>query len=459
MTEIDRLAQGEISSTELVEQHLQRIAAVDGEIRAFVTVTADLAREQAAAADAALAAGRTLGPLHGVPVALKDNIDTAGILTTSGSGHFLQNVPAADATAAARLRAAGAVLVGKLTMHELAYGATSQNEWTGPCRNPWDTSRIPGGSSGGSGAAIAADEAVLTLGTDTGGSIRIPGSLNGCIGLRATFGRVPVRGIFPIAVSFDTCGPLARHAIDVARCLDVISGYDPADPVSQLAPGGAPASAVAGIDAGVAGLRIAVPRGFFFAEADPEVAALVRAAAQQLAALGADVVEIADLEGVDRTHAAVSVIARSDALALHGERLVSAPEKFGSEVLRRLRTAETLTGADYAEAREFGRGWARQVDELFASGIDLVLTPTASIPAPRADDSGDVIETTRLMTHLTYAWSLAGVPAVSVPCGFTQAGLPVGVQIAARRWNDGVTLRAAHAYQQVTDWHLRRAIA
>ena len=463
MTEIDRLANGEVSSSALVEQYLERIDAVEGEIGAYVTVTADLARQQAAAADAALAAGRSLGPLHGLPVALKDNIDTAGILTTSGSGHFLDNVPTADATVAARLRAAGAVLLGKLTMHELAYGATSQNEWTGPCRNPWDTSRIPGGSSGGSGAAVAADEAALTLGTDTGGSVRLPGSLNGCVGLRPTFGRVPVRGIFPIAVSFDTCGPLARHALDVARAMDVIAGYDPLDPVSVAAPGapgapGAPAaSCAAGIDAGVAGLRVAVPRGFFWCDCDPEVEALVRAAAQQLAALGADVVEI-DLPRAEQTHAAVSLIARCDALALHRERVAGAPEKFGSEVLRRLLTANDISGADYAEAREFGRGWARQVDELFAGDIDLVLTPSALIPAPPAADAGDVIETTRLMTTLTYAWTLAGVPAASVPCGFTAAGLPVGVQLAARRWHDATVLRAAHAYQQVSDWHLRRAI-
>lgn len=452
MTEIDLLASGEVSATALVEACLQRIGEVESAVGAFVTVTAERARADAAAADAARAEGRLLGPLHGLPVGLKDNIDTAGILTTHGSGHFLQNVPAEDATVAARLKAAGAVLVGKLTMHELAYGATSQNEHTGVCRNPWDLDRIPGGSSGGSGAAVAADEVPVSLGTDTGGSVRIPGSLNGVVGLRPTAGRVPVRGVFPIAVSFDTCGPLARHAIDVARVLDVISGYDPADPVCINHPF---ESAAAGIDRGVEGLRVAVPCGFFFAECDPEVEALVRAAAHVLAQLGARVEEI-DLPGADTTHAAVSVIARSDAYALHRERLATRSELFGSEVLRRLRSAESIAGADYAEAREQGRHWQRQVDELFAGGIDLVLTPTASIPAPLAESAGDVIETTRLMTQLTYAWSLAGIPAVSVPCGFTKAGLPVGVQLGGRRWRDDLVLRAAHAYQQVTDWHERR---
>lgn len=452
MTAIDRLAAGEVTSAELVEASLLRIEQVDGEVGAFVTVTAELAREQAAAADAARSAGRLLGPLHGLPVGLKDNIDTAGIVTTAGAGFFLDRVPADDAEVTRRLRAAGAVLVGKLTMHELAYGATSQNEHTGPCRNPWDLSRIPGGSSGGSGAAVAADEVPVALGTDTGGSVRIPGALNGVVGLRTTFGRVSNRGIFPIAVSFDTCGPLARHAIDVARVLTAIAGYDADDPTSVDHP---TEDYAAGIAGGVAGLRIGVPRGFFFAEADPEVEAAVRTAAEQLARLGARVEEI-DLPGAERTHAVVGTITRSDAYALHRERLAAQPEQFGGEVLRRLRSAESITGADYAEAREAGRAWKRQVTRLF-EGIDIVLTPTASIPAPPAEAAGDMIETTRLMTRLTYAWTLAGVPAVSVPCGFTRAGLPIGVQLAGGAWQEALLLRAAHAYQSVTDWHERRA--
>jgi aspartyl-tRNA(Asn)/glutamyl-tRNA(Gln) amidotransferase subunit A len=453
MSEIDRLAAGEVTATELVEACLARVEQVEGRVGAFVTVTAERARADAAAADAARAEGRLLGPLHGLPIGLKDNIDTAGIRTTHGSGHFLHNVPAEDAPAARRLREAGAVLVGKLTMHEYAYGATSQNEHTGICRNPWDLTRIPGGSSGGSGAAVAADEVIASLGTDTGGSVRIPGSVNGVVGLRPTFGRVPTRGIFPIAVTFDTCGPLARHAIDCARILSVIGGYDPADPTSEQHPA---EDVAAGIDRGIDGLRVGVPRGFFFEECDPEVEALVRAGADQLAALGAKVEEI-DLPGAERTHEYVSTITRSDALALHRERVARQPELFGAEVLRRLRTAESLTGADYSEARDRGRAWQRQVANLFAGGIDIVLAPTACVPAPPADDSGDVIEATRLMTKLTYAWSLAQVPAVSVPVGFTRAGLPVGMQLAAARWQDATLLRAAHAYQQVTDWHERRA--
>ena len=452
MTAIDRLAAGEVTATELVEASLARIAQVEGEVGAFVTVTAALAREQAAAADAAYADGRSLGPLHGLPVGLKDNIDTAGIVTTAGAGFFLDRVPAEDAEVTRRLHAAGAVLVGKLTMHELAFGATSQNEHTGPCRNPWDLSRIPGGSSGGSGAAVAADEVPVSLGTDTGGSVRIPGSLNGVVGLRTTFGRVSNRGIYPIAVSFDTCGPLARHAIDVARVLTVLAGYDADDPNSVDHPA---EDYAAGIDGGIAGVRIGMPRGFFFSELDPEVEAAVRAAADQLARLGARVEEI-DLPGAENTHAIVATMVRTDALALHRERVAAHPEQFGGEVLRRLRSAESVTGADYAAARDAGRAWRRQVARLF-EGVDIVLTPAACIPAPPAEDSGDVIETTRLMTRLTYAWTLAGVPAVSVPCGFTRAGLPIGLQLAGGAWQEALLLRAAHAYQQVTDWHERRA--
>jgi len=454
MTEIDRLAAGEVSSTELVGACLARIAAVEGRVGAFVTITADVAREQAAAADAALAEGRLLGPLHGLPVAVKDNIATAGILTTNGGGHFLDNVPTADAPVVTRLREAGAVLLGKLTMHEYAYGGTSQNEHTGPCRNPWDLDCIPGGSSGGSGAAVAADEAVATLGTDTGGSVRIPASVNGVTGIRATFGRVPVRGIFPIAISLDTCGPLARHALDVARLLDALSGYDVEDPLCQEAPAGLGAPCTPGIDRGVDGLRIGIPRNFFWDDCDPEVEALVRAGAETLAELGATLVEV-EVPGAELGHGWVATIVRSEALALHRQRMAEAPEKFSSEVLRRLRTGESITGADYAEARQGGRVLRRTFARLF-EGVDLLLHPNNSIPAPLADDSGDIIETTRLLTQLTYASSIALVPSVSAPCGFTAKGLPVGMQLTGAAWRDDLVLRAAYAYQQVTDWHERR---
>ena len=455
MTDIDRLATGEVTSSALVEQCLARIEAVDGRVKAFVTVTPELAREQAAAADAARAEGRSLGVLHGLPVGLKDNIDTAGILTTNGSGHFLDRIPTQDATVWTRLRDAGAVLVGKLTMHEVAFGGTSQNEWTGPCRNPWDLNRIPGGSSGGSGAAVAADEVPVSLGTDTGGSVRIPGSVNGVTGIRPTFGRVPVRGVCALSASLDTCGPLARTALDVARLLDVISGYDPDDPISEQAPGGPLRSCAEGIDAGVAGLRIGVPTNFFWDECDPEVAALNRAAIQQLAALGADVVEI-EVPDAEKGHAWVVTVTRSEAMATHGARLAAAPEKFSSEVARRLRTAEGISGADYAEARQAGREFARSFAKLFDT-IDVLVHPNNSIPAPLAEDSGDIIHTTHLITRNTYASSIALVPSLSAPCGFTAAGLPVGMQLTSARWRDDLPLRAAHAYQQVTDWHLRRA--
>lgn len=450
MTVIDRLAAGEVTSTELVEACLRRIEEVDGEVGAFVTVTAEIAREQAAAADAARAAGRSIGPLHGVPYGLKDNIDTAGVRTTHGSSFFLDNVPGRDAEVTRRLREAGAVLVGKLTMHEFAYGATSQNEHTGPCRNPWDTTRIPGGSSGGSGAAVAADEVVISLGTDTGGSVRNPGALNGVVGLRTTFGRISSRGIFPIGPSFDTCGPMAWDAIDVARTLTVIAGYDPEDPVSVDIPA---EDYTVGIDGGVQRLRVGVPRGFFFAEADPEVAAAVHAAADQLARLGASVEEI-EIPGAEHMHAKTATIIRSEANALHRERIATHPELFGAEVLKRLRSADSISGADYAEAREAARAWRRQVKILF-EGIDVVLTPVTSIAAPSADVP-DMIEMTRLLTQLTYGWSLAQVPAISVPVGFTSTGLPIGMQLAAGAWQEARLLRASHAYQSATDWHTRR---
>ncbi len=282
-TLIDRLQSGAITATAAVEACLSRIDAVDGRVGAFVTVAREAALAAADAADRALAAGHEVGPLHGLPVGLKDNIDTAGLRTTAGSAFLLDNVPTEDAEVVLRLRVAGAIVVGKVTMHELAFGATSQNVHTGVCRNPWDLTRIPGGSSGGSGAAVAADEVPVTLGTDTGGSIRIPGAVNGVVGLRPTSGRVSSRGIFPVAPTFDTCAPLAWDAIDVARVLTAIAGYDPGDPVSVDVPSRDYAD---GIDAGVDGLRVGVVESPLLAGTDPGVATAVAAAADVLLRAG-----------------------------------------------------------------------------------------------------------------------------------------------------------------------------
>jgi aspartyl-tRNA(Asn)/glutamyl-tRNA(Gln) amidotransferase subunit A len=445
-----RIRSGEIGSLEATEAYLGRIERLDGRIGAYITVTAQLAREQADAADEALARGEPLGPLHGLPVALKDNIDTAGVRTTVGSAFFADRVPERDAGVARRLREAGAVLLGKVTMHEFAYGATNQNPHHGSCRTPWDLERIPGGSSGGSGAAVAAGLCAAALGTDTGGSVRIPAALNGVSALRPTNGRVSNRGVFPITWTFDTVGPLARAVVDLALVFSVLQGFDAEDPGSAYRPDD---DIFDRLDQGLDGLRIGVPASFFFEDVDDEVVSVVRAAADLMATCGAAVEEI-ELPGADRANQTTTRMIWAEAYSIHRGRLAAQPELFGEDVRRRLALGAGVSGADYAEDRQWARQWRRTVEHAF-EGVDLVLTPAAGTTAPLAAES-ETIETTRRLTRLTYAWSLAGLPALAVPCGFDAAGLPIGLQLAAPPFQEGTLLRAGAAYQRETDWHVRQ---
>jgi aspartyl-tRNA(Asn)/glutamyl-tRNA(Gln) amidotransferase subunit A len=446
-TGLAQIASGEVSSTDATRGYLARIERLDGLVGAFITVDAEGALEQARAADESFAAGSPLGPLHGAPFALKDNIDTAGLRTTAGSGFFADRVPKEDAEVTRRLRAAGGVVLGKVTLHEFAYGATNQNPHFGPCRNPWDLSRVPGGSSGGSGAAVAAGFCAVALGTDTGGSVRVPAALNGVSALRPTHGRVSNRGVFPITWSFDTVGPIAHSISDLAPVLDVLSGYDADDPHSIDAP---TSSCTNALEQGVEGLRIGVPRNFFFEDVDADIVALVRAAADVLADLGAELEEI-ELPGAETAVEIATMIIRSEAFAIHRERLAEQPELFGEDVRRRLLLGEAISAADYAARRQQGRLWRRTVDRAF-DRVDVILSPSTGTTAPPADS--EMIETTQRLVRLTYAWSLAGLPAASIPCGFSATGMPVGLQLAAARFREPVLCRAGAAYQTATDWHL-----
>ena len=446
---VNRLRSGELSSVELTEQCLERIERLDAELRVFVTVTADLARERARGADEALARGELLGPLHGLPVALKDNIDTAGIRTTAGAGFLADRVPREDAAVVERLDAAGAVLVGKVQLHELAYGGTTQNPHFGPCRNPWDPERIPGGSSGGSGAAVAAGMCAAALGTDTGGSVRIPAALNGVSGLRPTTGAISNRGLVWLTHSFDTIGPLARTVEDVAALYATLAGYDPEEPTSVPGSQGDP---LAELETGIEGMRIGLPASFYFDDADEPVVAAVRAAGDALAGLGASVVEV-ELPGSAEALEAGTRIIWAEALATHRDRLAAEPESFGEDVRRRLPSGEGVSGADYANAVQTGREWRRMLDGVFEE-VDAILSPVSGAVAPLAADC-ETIETTRKLTIRTYGWSLAGVPALAVPCGFSPEGMPIGMQLAAPAWREPTLFRIGAAYQRATDWHLR----
>jgi aspartyl-tRNA(Asn)/glutamyl-tRNA(Gln) amidotransferase subunit A len=442
----------ELSPVELVRSYLERIDELNASLNVYLTVTAEEALATAAAAEKAVIRGDALGILHGLPVALKDNCEVAGVRMTAGSKFLRDHVAAKDSEVASRLRRAGAIILGKLCMHEWAIGGTTRNPYYGPGRNPWDPTRIPGGSSGGSGAALAADLALATLGTDTGGSVRIPAALNGVCGLRPTSGRISNQGVVPVSWTFDTVGPMARRAEDVAHLLQALAGYDPNDPTSVDVE---VKDYLSGIHAGVKGLRVGLLGGHFLKEPRPEVSKMVLKAARVYEDLGAAVEEL-ELPGAEATIERTSEMLLSEAAAFHQARLEQSPDDFGQDVLARLRIGAGITGIEYALAREEQRRWQRQLEEIFGR-YQVLLAPTCGIPAPLIEES-EGVETTRLLTRFTYPFSLAQVPVMSIPCGFTENNLPVGMQLVGRHWQEALLLRVAWAYQQTTDWHLRRPV-
>lgn len=428
---------------EKVALQLARQARLNPELRALITPMPDEAR---AAVDAGPA-----GPLAGLTVAVKDNIDVAGVRSTAGSAFFADRIAEADATVTARLRRAGAVITGKANLHEFAFGGTTQNPHHGACRNPWNPEAIPGGSSGGSGAAAAAGMCDVALGTDTGGSTRIPAALNGLVGLRPTVGRVPNTGSVPVSALFDTIGPMGFDAAAVAAVFEAIAGHDPACEMSVDRP---VESWTAARARGLAGLRVGVPRNFFFDGAAPEVAAAVHGLAGVLGDLGCSVAPF-DLPGVEEVHAQMTAVLLCDAAAFHRDRLEQAPGRFGADVLERMMIGYRTSGPDHAAGLIAQRHWRRQIELLF-DGFDLVLTPTVGFGAPRIRDSAAMIEATRGLTRLTFPWSFAQVPALSLPCGFTAAGMPVGAQLVTRHFDEARLFAVADAVQAVTDHHRRR---
>lgn len=443
----DLLKRREISSVELTEAHLRRIDTHDVRLNSFITVTADHALAQARAADAELTRGVWRGPLHGIPIALKDLYDTAGIRTTAGSTFFADRIPDADARTVTLLYQAGAVLLGKLNMHEWALGVTNINPHYGPSRNPWDTSRITGGSSGGAAAALAAGLCMGALGSDTGGSIRIPASLCGIVGLKPTFGRVSLQGVIPLSWNLDHAGPMTRTVTDAALLLQVIAGYDPDDPASVALPVD---NLLATIDAGVTGWRIALATDTHFGEADPEVISAVRRAATVFEELGAHV-EAVDLSQGREAAQMNALMTTSDAAAFHRDRLRDHPHRFGADVLARMERGAQYTSTEYILARRFQCEWRRRLERLFEQ-FDLLLTPATPITAPIIDGL-DAIEAARQLTRCTAPFNLAGLPALAVPCGLSAAGLPVGLQIVAAPWNEARVLRAGRAFESATEWH------
>jgi aspartyl-tRNA(Asn)/glutamyl-tRNA(Gln) amidotransferase subunit A len=442
------------TSVALTRACIERIEKLDRDLVAFISRTLDGAEAAAKRADSELARGDDRGPLHGIPVALKDLYDAKGEVTTGGSQIFASNVAAEDSVVAARLRAGGAVLLGKTNLHEWAFGVTNQNPHFGNAKNPWDRSRIPGGSSGGSAIAVATGMCFLSPGSDTGGSIRIPAALCGIAGIKPTYGRVSLRGVVPLAWSLDHAGPLARTVRDLAIALQALAGHDPLDPGSADVPA---EDYLADIEKGVKGLRILIPTAHFFEDADPEVEAAVREATKVMASLGAHVAERA-LPHTDLLRDTQRTIISSESAAYHREHMKD-PAAFGPYVLDRMKQAWTVGAAELAAAHRT-RAQIRRAWTLVFRDVDLILAPTTPAPAlPREDErpAGERdAAAARLLTSYTSPFNLTGLPAISVPCGFTRAGLPVGLQLAAAPWRESLLLRAGHAYERATTWHQRR---
>ncbi len=446
-----------VSPVELTEAYLERIKQLNPRLNAYITVTAARAMADARRATEEIAAGHHRGPLHGVPIAFKDLFDTAGIRTAGGAKIFANRVPTTDATVARKLREAGSVLLAKLNTHELACGVTTNNPHFGPTRNPWNPAYIPGGSSGGSGAASAAGLAVATLGTDTGGSIRIPASLCGAVGLQPTYDRVSKAGILPLSWLCDHAGPLTRTVEDAALVLRAIAGYDPADFSTVPMPVDDYMAPLAG---GVHGLRVGVPRGYFYERVDDEVRAPVEAALDVLRRLCATIREVTRSSAATLQTAGGTILL-AEVKDIYAERFRERPEAFGADVAAYLsqEAGDAVTMAGALRECHPGIEEARRVLEE----ADVLVTPTTPIPAQPIGQ--EVVTYGRITEPLlgalircTAPFNRTQLPALSVPCGLTAAGLPLGLQIVGRPFDEVTVLRVGHAYEQATQWHTRRPV-
>ena len=440
------LRAGEVSPVEVTEGMLDRIGA--DRTNAFITVTTERAMEDARRAEAEISAGRYRGPLHGVPVAIKDLVSTGGVRTTMASAFFEEHVPDRDAAVARKLREAGSVLLGKTNTHEFAYGPTGDRSFFGPTRNPHDPARISGGSSGGSGTAVATGLCYGAIGSDTGGSIRIPAALCGVVGMKPTFGRVGKSGVFPLARTLDHVGPLARTAEDNAHFLSVLAGHDPEDLHSVDRP---PEDFARDLGRGVRGTTVGVPAGFFFEHVEREVAARVREAIEVFRSLGAEVREV-EVSNVWETLHAQRLTLAAEAYAVHEERLKAEPERFDDQGLERLLRGEELRAYRYANAQERKLMSRREFEEMLGE-VDVLLAPSVPIQATEIGQREVTIDgyeeaVYSALTRLTGPTNMNGLPSLSVPCGTTASGLPVGLQLIGRPFDEATLYRFGHAYEE-----------
>jgi len=440
------------SAVAATEACIENIHRHNETLNAVVTWDEPAALARAAEADRAAGEGRWLGLLHGMPITLKDNIATAGMRTTSGAMFFADHVPNQNADVVRRLHAAGAVLIGKANMQELAFGVVTTNPVFGQCRNPWNSDHIPGGTSGGSGASVAAGMCQGSLGTDTGGSVRIPASMTGVAGLRPTHGRISIRGVTPASMSNDTIGPMAREVADVARLFAALAGYDAGDPVSADQP---LENFLPALNDGIAGKRIGIVRKFHFERLHPEVEQAVLDSIKVFERLGAEIHEI-ELPGAELAQDWNIAQIYGDICAYFGDRLKNQPETISPRVRARMMLGLDFTAVDYAEAIRGKEIWQRTLKRTFAEQVDMILAPTVPMPPPAITGDENLHEATRDAARFTYGSALSSHPGLSVPCGFTSDGLPIGLMLEAAWWNEPLLFRAGVAYQKETDWHLRR---
>ncbi|GAB4543849.1 MAG: amidase [Anaerolineales bacterium] len=430
--QLNLLRSGKTSPAEILDEYYRRIEVENPRLNAFITIAPR--QENLAAKDS---------PLYGLPIAVKDLYDVKGMPATSGAKFFANYIPSQDAAIVTKLKDAGAYIIGKTNTHEVALGVTTNNPHYGACHNPWDVSRTPGGSSGGSAAAVAAGMAAAALGTDTGGSIRIPASLCGVVGFKPTYGRVSLRGVLPLSWNLDHAGPLARSVEDAALLLNLISGYDEEDPASQNQTG---EDFTAHLKESIAGKKIALAAGRFVDEAtDADVAESIRAASRIFAAQGAIVTEI-NADFLREAALANGLMVQADGAAFHRERMKEHPDWFGADVRQRLQTGANFTSSEYALARRTQSEIKRRMEILFQK-FDALILPSTPIAAPPLEGE-NAIERARLLTRFTAPFNLTGLPALSAPCGFTRERLPIGLQIVTRAWNESAALNFGWIFEQ-----------
>jgi len=450
------IARKELSPVELLDAVLSRIDAVEDSLNSYITLMADEAKEVAREREAEAQAGSLRGPLHGIPVGIKDIIDVKEVRTTAGSRIMADFVAPEDATVVSRLRAAGAIILGKTNCHEFAWGGTNLNPHFGDCHNPWDTERITGGSSGGSGAAVAAGLCAAALGSDTGGSIRGPARLCGIVGHKPTYGRVSRHGVVPLSWSLDHVGPMTRTVEDAAIVLGVIAGQDEKDPHTSGRPVPDYASALSG---DIAGLRIGLPKEYFAEAMEPELKKAVNEAVSCLENLGAELREVS-FPGESRLFSIARVIHMSEASAFHDKWLRSRPQDYGPDVRLRLEQGRLFLATDYVRAQQARTVASREYAQLMEQ-VDVLVMPASPIAAPLIAGGQVTLGGKRVDAHpaaasFLRAANLIGAPTLSVPCGFTGSGLPIGMQVMGRLHDDAMVLRVAHTYEQANSWKDRR---